>query len=154
VFIGLIKVNEEPMVIEYNCRMGDPETEVVIPRLENDLVGLLVATANQKLDEVQLSIDPRTTATVMAVSGGYPGHFEKGFEIYGLKHALPKDSLLFQAGTTAKDGAVVSSGGRVLCVTSYDKSIKGAVEKSLAVMEDIDFEGIYFRKDIGYEFMQ
>jgi len=154
VFIGLIKVNEEPLVIEYNCRMGDPETEVVIPRLENDLVGLLVATANQKLDEVQLSIDPRTTATVMAVSGGYPGHFEKGFEIYGLKHALPKDSLLFQAGTTAKDGAVVSSGGRVLCVTSYDKSIKGAVEKSLAVMEDIDFEGIYFRKDIGYEFMQ
>lgn len=154
VFIGLIKVNEEPMVIEYNCRMGDPETEVVIPRLENDLVGLLVATANQKLDEVQLSIDPRTTATVMAVSGGYPGHFEKGFEIYGLKHALPKDSLLFQAGTTAKDGAVVSSGGRVLCVTSYDKSIKGAVAKSLAVMEDIDFEGIYFRKDIGYEFMQ
>ena len=154
IFIGLIKVNGEPMVIEYNCRMGDPETEVVMPRLENDLVGLLVATANQKLDEVRILIDPRAVATVMAVSGGYPGHFEKGHEIYGLKQKLANDSLLFQAGTIAKNGAIVTNGGRVLCVTSFDDSIQGAVAKSLAVMENIDYDGIFYRKDIGYEFVQ
>lgn len=152
VFIGLIKVNEEPMVIEYNCRMGDPETEVVMPRLENDLVGLLVATAKQELDTVKIQIDPRAAATIMAVSGGYPGSYEKGFPIHGLDQELKKDSLIFHAGTIAKNGEVLTHGGRVLCVTSYANSLTSAVVKSSLVMEKIDFDGMYYRGDIGWEF--
>lgn len=152
VFIGLIKVGDEPLVIEYNCRMGDPETEVVMPRLKNDLVDLLVATAQGGLDKVTIEQDPRSACTVMAVSGGYPGTYEKGFVINGLDQSFPADSLVFHAGTTTKDEAVVTSGGRVLCVTSYDDTISGAVQKSRAVLKQISFEGMYYRKDIGYEF--
>jgi phosphoribosylamine--glycine ligase len=152
IFFGLIKVNGQPYVIEYNCRLGDPETEVVIPRLENDLVGLFVAAAKQELDTVKISIDKRAAATVMAVSGGYPGSYEKGFPIEGLEQKLPDDSLLFHAGTTEKDGKVVTNGGRVLCVTSYAKSVYEAVTKSKEAMKKIDYEGMYYRKDIGYEF--
>jgi phosphoribosylamine--glycine ligase len=152
IFFGLIKVNGQPFVIEYNCRLGDPETEVVIPRLENDLVGLFVAAAKQELDTVKISIDKRSAATVMAVSGGYPGSYEKGFPIEGLEQKLPDDSLLFHAGTTEKDGKVLTNGGRVLCVTSYAKSVYEAVTKSKEAMKKIDYEGMYYRKDIGYEF--
>ncbi len=152
VFIGLIKVNGQPFVIEYNCRMGDPETEVVIPRLENDLVGLLVATANQELNTIKISIDKRPAATIMAVSGGYPGHYEKGFVIDGLEEALPADSLLFHAGTADKENKIITNGGRVLCATSFGTTIHEAVMKSREVLDKIDFQGIYYRRDIGYEF--
>lgn len=152
VFIGLIRVDDEPYVIEYNCRMGDPETEVVMPRLQNDLVEILLATARQELDNITVVHDPRVACTVMAVSGGYPGEYEKGKPISGLDVSIPRESLLFHAGTAVKDGRVVTSGGRVLCVTSYGSSVQDAVAKSEKVLAGISFEGMYFRKDIGYEF--
>lgn len=152
VFVGLIKVGDEPMVIEYNCRMGDPETEVVMPRLKTDLVDLLVATANETLDTIKIETDNRVACTVMAVSGGYPGNYEKGYAISGLDAAFPADSLVFHAGTTPKDDEVLTSGGRVLCVTSYGDTISDAVNKSKEVLEQISFEDMYYRKDIGYEF--
>jgi len=153
IFIGLIKVNEEPMVIEYNCRLGDPETEVVIPRLKNDLVELLQAVAQRTLHEKIIEIDPRVTATMVAVSRGYPGSYEKGYPIYGLKTQYA-DSLIFHSGTHANpEGQVVTSGGRVLCVTSYAGSLQDAIRKSLDVLTHVDFDGIYFRRDIGYEFL-
>jgi len=152
IFVGVIKVNDEPMVIEYNCRLGDPETEVVIPRLKNDLVDLFQAVADRKLHEQIIEIDTRTTATIVAVSRGYPGSYEKGYPIYGLKSTYP-DSLIFHSGTQAKDGKVVTSGGRVLCVTSYADSLQDAIRKSMEVLNHVDFDGIYFRRDIGYEFL-
>ncbi|MDF2187234.1 phosphoribosylamine--glycine ligase [Paraflavitalea sp. CAU 1676] len=152
VFVGLIKVGDEPLVIEYNCRMGDPETEVVMPRLKTDLVELMLATANGTLDKITIEQDARVACTVMAVSGGYPGSYEKGFAISGLDSPVDADSLVFHAGTTTKDGEVVTNGGRVLCVTSYDESITGAVYKSKQVLKQIGYDGMYYRKDIGYEF--
>ncbi|RYY26779.1 MAG: phosphoribosylamine--glycine ligase [Chitinophagaceae bacterium] len=152
IFIGLIKVNEEPFVIEYNCRMGDPETEVVIPRLKTDLVRLLKATAEQELNKMTIEIDPRTACTVMAVSGGYPGNFEKGYPITGLDNELPEESLIFHAGTTETEGQVVTAGGRVLCVTSFGDSVTEAVYNSKMVLGEINFEDIYYRRDIGFEF--
>lgn len=151
IFIGLIKVNEEPLVIEYNCRLGDPETEAVIPRLKNDLVDVFVATANQQLSTIKLEEDRRVACTVMAVSGGYPGTFEKGFPISGLDFKVP-GTMVFHAGTTEKDGQVVTNGGRVLCVTSYGETIEEAVESAVDVLSEIDFEGMYYRGDIGWEF--
>jgi phosphoribosylamine---glycine ligase len=151
-FFGLINVNDEPYLIEYNCRLGDPETEVVIPRLETDLVGLFVAATQQELDTVKLRVDERSAATVMAVSHGYPGAYEKGFEIKGLNKADNKNSFIFHSGTKQDGGKVVTNGGRVLCVTSYGKNVNGAVANSLAILEKIDFDGIYYRTDIGYEF--
>lgn len=152
VFVGIIKVLDEPMVIEYNCRMGDPETEVVMPRLKNDLVDLLLAAGTERLAGVIVEHDPQVACTVMAVSGGYPGDYVKGKLINGLDQPLPADSLLFHAGTGLKDGAVVTNGGRVLCVTSYGDNIAEAVAKSGKVLDKISFEGMNFRKDIGYEF--
>lgn len=152
IFIGLIKVGEEPMVIEYNCRMGDPETEVVLPRLKNDLVELFRAVANRKLDEMVVETDPRVAATMVAVSGGYPGSYEKGFPISGLDHS-PDGSLIFHSGTKLENGQVFTNGGRVLCVTAYSESLPDAIRKSIAVLRKIDFEGMYYRKDIGYEFL-
>lgn len=152
VFVGLIKVGDEPLVIEYNCRMGDPETEVVMPRLKSDLVDLLLATANGTLDTISIEKDERTACTVMAVSGGYPGSYEKGYTIKGLDRQVPADSIVFHAGTTTKNGAVVTSGGRVLCVTSYGDSIGHAVTKSKQVLQQIAFDDMYYRKDIGFEF--
>lgn len=152
IFFGLIKVNGEPMVIEYNCRMGDPETEVVMPRLKNDLVELFEATANGTLDQINIEHDSRTACTVMAVSGGYPGDYEKGFTISGLDQQS-EDSMIFHAGTVSKDDSVVTSGGRVLCVTSYGNSIGECVRRSKQVLEGISFDGMYYRKDIGYEFI-
>jgi phosphoribosylamine---glycine ligase len=154
IFFGLISVNGSPYVIEYNCRLGDPETEVVIPRLENDLVGLFIAASNQELDQVKMSVDTRTTATIMAVSRGYPVTYEKGYEIYGLKKKYEKESLIFHAGTTEnKEKRIVTNGGRVLCVTSYGKNIAEAAGRSLDILkEEIDYDGIYYRTDIGFEF--
>lgn len=152
VFVGLIKVGDEPLVIEYNCRMGDPETEVVMPRLKSDLVDLLLATAHGTLDTFRVEKDERAACTVMAVSGGYPGSYEKGYTIKGLDRQVPADSLVFHAGTTTRDGEVVTSGGRVLCVTSYGDSIGHAVARSKEVLKQIAFDDMYYRKDIGFEF--
>lgn len=152
VFIGIISVNDNPYVIEYNCRMGDPETEVVLPRLQNDLVDLLAAAANKQLATQTISTDPRAAATIVAVSAGYPGHFEKGFVISGHNENYGKQSIVFQAGTTEKEGEVVTNGGRVLCITSYASDIQEAVNTSLDVLSNINYEGITYRSDIGYEF--
>lgn len=152
VFFGLIKVGEEPFVIEYNCRMGDPETEVVIPRLKNDLVELFLATANGTLNQIKVEQDHRVACTVMAVSGGYPGDYKKGFPITGLDQPLPAESLVFHAGTAQKDGVVVTNGGRVLCITAWGESIPAAVHTSKKVLSQISFAGMYYRRDIGYEF--
>jgi phosphoribosylamine--glycine ligase len=151
IFIGIIKVNEEPKVIEYNCRLGDPESEVVIPRLKNDLVELFMATANGTLSQVKVEEDVRVACTVMAVSGGYPGTYEKGFPISGLNVKVP-GVMVFQAGTIEKEKEVVTSGGRVLCVTSFGENIDEAVHSCVEMMELIDFDGMFYRRDIGWEF--
>jgi len=151
VFVGLIKVGEEPFVIEYNCRMGDPETEVVMPRLKTDLVELLVATAKNQLANVKVEQDPRFAVTVVAVSGGYPGNFAKGYEIEGLQNN-PGHSLVFHAGTAMENGKVVTNGGRVITVTSFGKTVGEAADYSRNVLENIKFRNMYFRNDIGYEF--
>jgi phosphoribosylamine---glycine ligase len=155
IFIGVIKVGEEPFVIEYNCRMGDPETEVVMPRLTNDLVELFQAVAEQKLGGIAIGQLAQTACTIVAVSGGYPGSFEKGLPITGLGQ-LPKgsrDSLVFHAGTRVQGDTVVTNGGRVLCITSIADTVYEAVDKSRDVLEKIYYEGIYYRRDIGYEFL-
>ncbi len=149
VFIGLIKVGNEPKVIEYNVRMGDPETEVVIPRIQNDFVELLRATAEGNLDEVDLKIDPRTATTVMAVSGGYPEAYEKGKIISGIDAV--KNATVFHAGTKLDNGNVVTNGGRVIAITSFGKDHKEALEKSYQNMEKLHFDGIYYRKDLGFD---
>ena len=153
IFFGLINVNGDPYVIEYNCRLGDPETEVVIPRMETDLVGLCVAACNKELHMVIVRTDERAAATIVAVSKGYPGYFEKGLEITGLEGKYGKQSLVFQAGTKEQEGKIVTSGGRVFCVTSFGESIEEAVNTSLDVLDYIEFDGMYYRNDIGYEFM-
>src|ERR1700722_2423957 len=155
IFIGVIKVGEEPFVIEYNCRFGDPETEVVMPRLTNDLVELFQAVAEQKLGGMAIGQLAQTACTIVAVSGGYPGSYEKGLPITGLDQ-LPKDSrdsLVFHAGTRVQGEAVVTNGGRVLCITSIADTVYEAVDKSRDVLEKIYYEGIYYRRDIGYEFI-
>ncbi|MBI3138070.1 MAG: phosphoribosylamine--glycine ligase [Sphingobacteriales bacterium] len=152
IFFGFMIVDDEPYMIEYNCRMGDPETEVVIPRLKNDLVELLEAVTGQQLDKVTIETDPRTACTVVAVSGGYPGDYQKGYEITGIDKINPEDSLLFHMGTVEKNGKVLTNGGRVLCITSYGRSVYDAVDISNEEMEKIYFTDINFREDIGYEF--
>lgn len=149
VFIGLIKVGEDPYVIEYNVRMGDPETEVVMPRIQTDLVHLFQAVSEQKLEDVQLEIDERSAATVMLVSGGYPEEYEKGKAISGLDQV--KGSLVFHAGTVQRGADVVTNGGRVLAVTSYGSDFKEALDTSYQNIEKIYFDKMYFRKDIGFD---
>ena len=149
IFIGLIKVGEDPKVIEYNVRMGDPETEVVLPRIKNDLVELLQAVANEKLSEVELQLDERTATTVMTVSGGYPGAYEKGKEIKGIESI--EDSLVFHAGTAIKNGKVVTNGGRVMAITSFGSDFKSALSKSYQNVEKLSFEGMNYRKDLGFD---
>ena len=153
VFIGVIKVNNEPFVIEYNCRLGDPETEVVIPRLKNDLVELLRATAQERIHEVTIEQDPRFAVTIMAVSGGYPGDFIKGYDIKGLDQPLTGDSIIFQASTSVENGAIVTNGGRVLTVTTFGTSVDESVSKAKQILLQIQFKKMYYRNDIGYEFM-
>jgi len=153
IFFGLINVNDEPFVIEYNCRMGDPETEVVLPKLKNDLVELLKAVDEGNLQDQQMKIDERACCTVMAVSGGYPGDYKKNLKISGLENVENEnDVLIFHAGTKQSGGDIVTNGGRVLAVSSFGKDIREAVDKSTKVLNKISFEGMYFRKDIGYEF--
>ncbi len=152
IFFGLMIVEDEPYMIEYNCRMGDPETEVVIPRLKNDLVELLMAAANQQLDKIKIETDLRTACTVVAVSSGYPGEYQKGNEISGFEDINPNDSILFHMGTTIDEGKVVSNGGRVFCITSYGRSVFDAVEISKEEMQKVSFTGMEYRNDIGYEF--
>jgi phosphoribosylamine--glycine ligase len=149
VFIGLIKVGDEPFVIEYNVRMGDPETEVVVSRIQSDLVDLFEATYHQKLDGINLKLDERSAATVMMVSGGYPEAYEKGKEITGLD--LIEDSIVFHAGTTGKDGKILTNGGRVLAVTSLDLDYKKALKKSYQNIRKLSFNKMYFRSDIGFD---
>ncbi|MBC7937509.1 MAG: phosphoribosylamine--glycine ligase [Rhizobacter sp.] len=152
VFIGLMIDKGEPMVIEYNCRMGDPETEVVMPRLKNDLVELLQATAAQQLNNITIEVDPQSVATIVAVSGGYPGDYEKGLLIHGLADAEATDSIVFHSGTRRQDDKILTNGGRVLAVTSFGSDIKNAVEASKETLMNIYFEGINYRHDIGFEF--
>ncbi len=149
VFIGLIKVGDEPKVIEYNVRMGDPETEVVIPRIKNDLLEIFQAADNRSLDAIALEIDERDAATVIAVSGGYPEAYEKGKPISGLENI--GESMVFHAGTMEKEGEIQSNGGRVLAVTSFGDNFKEALEKSYESLKKIAFEGMYYRKDIGFD---
>jgi phosphoribosylamine--glycine ligase len=132
--------------------MGDPETEVVIPRLKSDLVETFLAVSQQRVSEIKLDIDPRAATTVMAVSAGYPGPYEKGFEIEGLDVLNEDDVMVFHSGTRMDDGKLVTDGGRVLTVTAYGENIVKAVNRSNKIMEFIYFTGMYYRKDIGYEF--
>ena len=150
IFFGLIKVGDDPFVIEYNCRLGDPETEVMIPRLENDLVELILKMDERKLNEVTVEHSTRAAGAVMLVSKGYPGDYPKGRIMTGFEKV--NGSLLFHAGTAAKDGAIVTNGGRVLAVTSYGDNILQALEKSYGNAALISYEGKYYRKDIGWEF--
>ena len=149
VFIGLIKVGDEPKVIEYNVRMGDPETEVVLPRLKNDLVEIFQAISNQTLNEIDIEIDERAATTIMMVSGGYPEAYEKGKEITGLNNI--QDAIPFHAGATIKDGKIVTSGGRVMAITSYGKTYDEAIKKSYQNIEKLHFDKMYYRKDIGFD---
>jgi phosphoribosylamine--glycine ligase len=152
VFFGLINVEGEPFVIEYNCRMGDPETEVVMPRLKSDLIDLFLAMENHTLDDTEVEVDSRAACTVVMVSGGYPGDFEKGKVITGLDHAFSDHTMVFHAGIKAASDQLLTNGGRVAAVTSYGDSIKNAVAASVKAIERIEYDKKYFRTDIGYEF--
>lgn len=149
IFIGLMNVNGSPYVIEYNVRMGDPETEVVMPRIKSDLVELFEATATGKLDTVDLAIDKRTASTVMLVSGGYPGSYEKGHEISGLD--LPTEGVAFHAGTRSDHGRVLTNGGRVIACTGMGVDMKEALRMSYATAARIQWKGKTFRSDIGFD---
>jgi len=149
IFIGLIKVGDDPKVIEYNVRMGDPETEVVFPRLKNNLVEILQAMANGTLNKIDIEIDNRAATTVMLVSGGYPEAYDKGKEITGVEHI--KDSIPFHAGAQLQDGKIVTSGGRVMAITSYGNSYQEAIKKSYQSIEKLHFDKMNYRKDIGFD---
>jgi phosphoribosylamine--glycine ligase len=153
IFLGLINVNNEPYVIEYNCRMGDPETEVVLPLLKNDFVELLQAVHHGNLSEQKVEVHTRACCTIMAVSRGYPENYKKGLKISGLE-SVPQENevLVFHAGTKINEDEVLTNGGRVLAVSSFGNNITEAVSKSVAALDQISFEGMYFRRDIGYEF--
>ena len=149
VFFGLISVKGDPYVIEYNCRMGDPETEVVIPRLKSDILDLFEGVASNTLSERDIQFIDKSAATVMMVSGGYPGDYEKGKSIFGLNSIV--DSIVFHAGTSADGPSVLTAGGRVLAVTSYGKNLEVALEKSYDSIAKITYDGAYYRKDIGQD---
>jgi phosphoribosylamine--glycine ligase len=149
IFIGLIKVGNEPYVIEYNVRMGDPETEVVIPRIKSDLVEIFSAVASQNLDNINLEINPQSATTIVLVSGGYPEDYEKGKIISGIENI--EDSLVFHAGTTLDNDKIVSNGGRVLAITSLAETFQEALKISYKNINKISFDKMYYRKDIGFD---
>ncbi len=149
IFLGLIIVKNEPFVIEYNCRMGDPETEVVIPRLQNDLVEIFQALSDHTLKEIEIKIDKRAATTIVLVSGGYPEAYEKGKAIHGISDV--KDSIVFHAGTKSDGDHIITNGGRVIAVTSYGNNFHEALKISNKNAELIKFEGKYYRKDIGFD---
>ena len=149
IFIGLMNDNGNPSVVEYNVRMGDPETEVVLPRIESDLFDLFEGVANQNLDEKSFKVTPKTATTVMLVAGGYPEAYEKHKEITGLEKVT--ESTVFHAGTTIKDNTIVSNGGRVMAVTSFGETIEEALEKSYKSIDAIHFDKMNYRKDIGFD---
>jgi phosphoribosylamine--glycine ligase len=149
VFIGLIKVGDDPKVIEYNVRMGDPETEVVLPRLKNDFVEILQAMANGTLDNISIEIDERAATTIMLVSGGYPEAYEKGKEITGVDSI--EGSIPFHAGAQLQDGKIVTSGGRVMAITSYGDTYQEAIKKSYQNIDKLNFDKMNYRKDIGFD---
>lgn len=151
IFFGLIKVNDKPYVIEYNCRMGDPETESVIPRIENDLVELFMATAQKRLKDITLNISPKNAATVMIVAGGYPGDYEKGKTITGLDNL--RKSIAFQAGTVNEGGVIKTNGGRVVAITSLQDTQFEALQCATADAARVYFDGKYFREDIGFDLL-
>ncbi len=149
IFFGLINVRNEPYVIEYNCRMGDPETEVVIPRLKSDILDLFEGVATNTLSERDVQFDERSAATVMMVSGGYPEAYEKGKQIYGLN--VVTDSIVFHAGTKADGPVVTTNGGRVLAATSFGKDVASALKRSYESLDKIEFEKSFYRSDIGHD---
>jgi len=149
IFIGLIKVKNNPFVIEYNVRMGDPETEAVLPRLKNDLVQLFSAVAQKTLNEETLVIDNRSATTVVLVSGGYPESYEKGKQITGLNRI--EDSIVFHAGASLENDKIVTSGGRVLAITSFGNNFEEAIKKTYQNIEKLHFDKMYYRKDIGFD---
>ena len=149
IFIGLIIVKGEPKVIEYNVRMGDPETEVVLPRIKTDLVDLFLAVANQTLNEIELEVSSQSAATVMVVAGGYPEEYQKGYEISGFENI--NDSIVFHAGTKPENEKIVTNGGRVLAVTSLGETFDAAIKKSYQNISKLHFDKMYFRKDIGFD---
>ena len=153
IFFGLINVQGEPYVIEYNCRLGDPETEAIMPRIKNDLVELLNATAHGLLDTQELETDSRWAGTIILVSGGYPGAYQKGKLIRGIKKHVSDASFIFHAGTSENDRKIFTDGGRVIAVTSLAGDLKTALKISTQIAEEIQFDGKYFRKDIGFEFL-
>ena len=149
IFIGLMNVDGNPQVIEYNVRMGDPETEAVLPRIDSDLLDLFKGVANQTLDKKSFSINPKTAATIMLVSGGYPEAYENGKEMTGIEKVT--ESIVFHAGTTLKENKIITNGGRVMAITSFGDTIDEALKKSYASIENIHFENMNFRKDIGFD---
>lgn len=149
VFIGLIVVNNEPLVIEYNVRMGDPETEAVLPRLNTDLMEIFVAIKEQTLNRIDIEVNPKTAATVVLVSGGYPGAYEKGHPIKGLDSV--ENALVFHAGASNDGDKVVTSGGRVMAVTAFGNDYKAALSKSYQAISNINFQGMNYRKDLGFD---
>ena len=149
VFIGLIVVNNEPLVIEYNVRMGDPETEAVLPRLNTDLMEIFVAIKEQTLNRIDIEVNPKTAATVVLVSGGYPGAYEKGYPIKGLESV--ENALVFHAGARNDGDKVVTSGGRIMAVTAFGNDYKAALSKSYQAISNINFQGMNYRKDLGFD---
>ncbi len=152
IFIGLMNDNGEPKVIEYNVRMGDPETEVVIPRIKSDLLETFIAVADKKLASLKFELDNRIATTVMMVAGGYPGNYEKGKVISGLENV--KDAIAFHAGTKSENGTIVTNGGRIIAFTAFANTIEDAVKLSYEAANEVKFEDCYFRKDIGQDLMK